>query len=312
MDVVKTRRYGGIVALCVAIALVAGVAAGAGVFLRGDGSTATGTSIRGEQYQYATTGVYRWNAERIVAEGVGWDVLTLFVAVPMLLLALPGVARGSLRSRLLAIGVLGYLWYQYLMYAMFWALGPLFPVFIVLFPACAAAIVWIVTTIDVSSLPAAFGERLPRHAMAGFSFFIGGMLVLMWSQRIATGLSGDLAGAGLLGSTTLSVQALDLGVIVPLAIVTGVTALKRMPVSYLLVPAFAVKGVSMSAAICAMLVSAWMVEGALEVGPFALFGGATLVAGGLAWASLRHAPGAVDAVPTASDPAAGSTQTAGA
>ncbi|WP_148314540.1 hypothetical protein [Sorangium cellulosum] len=56
--------------LCLGIALLAALAAAAGVFFRGDGATAAAVSIRGEHYAYATTGVYRYNAERLVAEGI--------------------------------------------------------------------------------------------------------------------------------------------------------------------------------------------------------------------------------------------------
>lgn len=48
-----------------------------------------------------------------------------------------GIACGSLRARMLAVGLLAYLFYQYMMYALFWALGPLFPLFIAL---CGAAV----------------------------------------------------------------------------------------------------------------------------------------------------------------------------
>lgn len=281
------RSYVRLAALCLAIALGAGVTAAIGVFARGSGATEPATSIRGEEFEYATDGVYAYNAERIVAEGVGWDALTLFVAVPALLIAVPLIARGSLRGRLLAAGILGYLVYQYLMYAVFWALGPLFPAFIALYPLSFTAIVWIVSTIDVRALPARFSENFPRRSIAIFSGVMGLQLIAMWVPRIATGLSGDLAGAGLMGTPTLAVQALDLGIVVPLALATAVLAWQRKPVGYLLAAVFSVKGVTMSGAIVAMLVSAWIVEGKLELPPFVLFSAATLIAGVIAVLILR-------------------------
>lgn len=283
MPQVRHDVYRWLAAACLAIALLAMGTAATGVFLRGDGSKASAVSIRGEQYEYVTTGVYAFNAERIVAEGVGWDAVTLFFAGPLLLVLLPGVVRGSMKARLIAIGVLGYFFYQYLMYAVFWALGPLFPLFIVLYAASAATIVWLVSTIDVASLPRRFSARFPARGMAVYSALMGVLLVLMWTKRIAVGLSGDMAGADMLGMPTLSVQALDLGMIVPLAFATAILAWRRTPWGHLLASVFAVKGVTMAGAICAMLVSAAIVEGALEVVPFTIFGAATLAAGLIAW-----------------------------
>lgn len=283
----STRTYKGIAMLCLLIAVAVGITAGIGAFVRGDGTTASAVSIRGEEYSYTTTGVYAFNPDRVVAEGVGWDYVTLFLAVPALLIALPSLAKGSLRARLFVLGLLGYFVYQYLMYAIFWAFGPLFPVFIVLYPLCFATIVWIISTIDIKELPGHFTEKFPRKTMAVFSGFMGLMLIAMWSQRIATAFAGDFAGAGFYGMPTLAVQALDLGIIVPLAFATAVFGWMRKPWGYVLVPVFAIKGVTMSAAICAMLIGAWALEGSLELPAFAMFGSATVAAGVIAVLTFR-------------------------
>ncbi len=271
----SSTRYG-LVALCLVIALMAGAASALGVFARGDGSTSSTTSIRGERYEYTTTGVYAYNSERVVAEGVGWDIFTLFFAVPALLLTLPWLAKGSLRGRLIAAGLLGYLFYQYLMYAMAWAFGPLLVLFIAVYGASLAGIVWIFSTISLPTLAEGVSERFPRRSMAALCFVMSAVLLLMWGQRIAAGYQGDWATAMLAGETTMVVQALDLGLIVPLLVFTGVTVLRRRPVGYLLSSVLVVKAVAMASAIAAMLVSAALVEGHLEIGSFAIFGGAAL------------------------------------
>ena len=237
--------------LCLAVTLLAGVASGLGVFARGDGSKAAAVSIRGEHYEYATTGIYEYNAERVVAEGVGWDLVTLFLVVPGMLLTLPFVARGSLRGRLVAAGLLGYFFYQYLMYALMWAFGPLFVVFVAIYSAVSRASSGSPRPCSSTSwrtsspaLPRAGrrGLHLPhgRHARA----HVGGR----GSRRR---YRGDLTA--LYGMPTLVVQALDLGVIVPLGVFVGVASWLRKPVAYLLAPVFVVKGFGLSAGIAAMV-----------------------------------------------------------
>jgi hypothetical protein len=261
----------GILGLCVTIALLTGVAAAAGLFLRGDGAFEPVTSVRGESYHMATTGVYAYNAERVVAEGIGWDIFTLAFAVPALLAVLPALAKGSLRARLFALGILGYLFYQYLMYAMAWAFGPLFLLFVAIYALSLTAIVSIVATIPLAGLAERFSEGFPRRGMAALCFALAVMLVFMWLARILPALNGEIEGV-LLGQTTLVVQALDLGLIVPLALFTAVAAWRGSPVGYLLSAAVVVKAFAMAVAICAMLLSAWAFEGTLEVVPIAIFG----------------------------------------
>jgi hypothetical protein len=268
--------WSGMAALCLVLAVLVSATAGAGVFLRGTGASAPAVSVRGESFQYATDGVYRYNAQRIVAEGVGWDIFTLFIAVPALLAALPWLARGSLRARLFAVGLLGYFFYQYLMYAVVWAFGPLFLPFVAIYALSLVGIVWLVSSIGITGLAGRVSEGFPRRGMAILCFILSFALVGMWLKRIAAGLGGDLGTAMLLGQTTMVVQALDLGLVVPLAVFTGVTAWRKRPVGYLLSSVVVVKAVAMASAICAMLLSAWAVEGRLDAGGFAFFAAAAL------------------------------------
>jgi hypothetical protein len=278
-----SRTRIGIAALCVIIALLTGIASAAGLFLRDDGSFETVTSVRGERYEMATTGVYAYNAVRVVAEGTGWDIFTLLFAMPALMVALPALAKDSLRGRLFALGILGYLFYQYLMYAVAWAFGPLFLLFVAIYALSLVAIVGIVSGIPLAGFAERFSAKFPRRGMAVLCFLMAALLVFMWLTRILSALGGEIQGA-LHGQTTLVVQALDLGLIVPLALLTGVTAWQGKAVGYLLSSTLVIKAFAMAAAICAMLLAAWAFEGKLEVVPLVLFATA---AGASAWLGVR-------------------------
>jgi hypothetical protein len=273
----------GMAVLCLVVALLTGAAAAIGVFLRGEGTTESVVSPRGEVYEMVTDGIYRYNAQRLVAEGVGWDLFTLFAAVPALLVALLGVSRDRLRWKLFALGILAYLFYQYLMYAVTWAFGPLFLLFVGIYAGALAAMVWILSTIRVKELPERFSDRFPGLGMGVFSLAIGLVLTGMWLGRIIPATAGQIQGV-LVGQTTLVVQALDLGLIVPLAVFTGVMAWRRRPLGYLLASVLVVKGAAMAAAISAMLLVAWSVEGTLEIAPLAFF---VLVVAAAVWLGVR-------------------------
>lgn len=168
------------------------------------------------------------------------------------------------------------------MYAMFWAIGPLFVAFVLLYPLALWGIVRLVAATDLDDLSARLGPGLPRRATAWFSLAMALLLVVMWVPRIATALSGDLAGAGLLGTPTLVVQALDLGIVVPLALAAAWTLWRGHRAAPVLAGLLMVKAVAMAIAIMAMLVSAWQVEGRLDVVPFTIFAVAATFAGWLA------------------------------
>ena len=267
-----TNRW--IAALSAGVAVAAGLAAGAGVLMRGSGATEIVTSPRGETYAMATDGVYAHNAMRVVAEGIGWDAFTLAVAVPALLIASIWVARGSFRGRLVAAGLLGYFAYMYLEYAVTWAFGPLFPLFIAIYAGSLIGLVWIGVILAADGVGNRFSARFPRRSWAGLSLGMAVLLTLLWAQRIADGLAGPVA---LHGETTMTVQALDLGLVVPLSVGTALLALRRWPAGMVAAAAFAVMFTAMCTAIGSMLVSAWLVTGVLELPPILIFGLAAVI-----------------------------------
>lgn len=268
------RRF--MTTLAAVVALLAGVASGLGIFLRGDGTFETVTSARGEIYEVATNGVYAGNARTVVAEGIGWDVFTLVVAVPVLLIGAGLVARGSFRGYLLAAGMLGYFAYMYLEYAVTWAFGPLFALHISILAGSVVGLIGLGSALTAVRAADAFGEGYPRRAWVALSIGMALMLTLLWVGRIVEGLTAPIPV--LHGETTMTVPALDLGLVVPVVIVLGVLVLRGNPGGLLAAAAFAVTFVALSSAIASMMVSAWIVTGDLasSLPPMFIFSAASL------------------------------------
>jgi hypothetical protein len=276
MEFIMTKASSrGMALLCLAVAFMALAASGMGLFLRGDGSKASGTSVRGERIEYAANGIYKWNAQRVVAEGIGWDIVTFFLAAPAALVASVMVALGSYKGRLFAVGLLAYFAYQFLEYATYWAFNPLFLLYVATFSASLAGITWIVPSLDMKDFGSRVGPRFPRRGMAAVCLLMGAFLLLNWLKLIVPALGVETPGL-LLGQTTLVIQAYDLGIVVPLLVLTGVAILRRSSLGYFLSSFLIIYAIAMSSAITAMILSAWSVEGKLEIGVFIVFVSATI------------------------------------
>lgn len=256
-------------ALGAAVALLAAIASTLGVFARGDGTFVAALSARGEAYQMAATGVYANNAREVVAEGVGWDVFTLVIAVPLLLVAAVLVAHGSFRGALLAAGMFGYFLYAYLEYAVTWAFGPLLPVFIAITAASLVGVILAGRLLATAGVADRFDASYPRRAWPVLGATMALLLTVLWAGRIATGLGA--AVPVLEGETTMTVQVLDLGLVVPLSLLLATAVWRGSPAGMVAGAAFLVTFVTMSLAIAAMLVSAWIVTGELALPPIVTF-----------------------------------------
>ncbi len=265
-----------VVGLVALTGFLAAVASAGGVFLRGDLATRVFTTVRGEDVDILTGGIYRFNGEAVAAEGIGWDGVTLFLVVPILYVSLPALLGGSIRALLLATGILAYFLYQYAEYAMFLAYGPLFLLYVATFALSLSGIAILLAHIDLRALADGVGARFPRRAAAGFGLFMAILLAGMWLPLIARSY-GQAVVPELDGATTLVVQAFDLGLLVPLGLFTAVTVWRRMPVGYVLAAVVVVKGAAMGAGIAAMLVVEALVTDVLQIVPIALFATISLV-----------------------------------
>jgi hypothetical protein len=266
----ERTMHGPVVGLVALTGLLAAIASGAGVFLRGDLATEVFTTFRGEAVDLLTGGVYRFNGEAVAAEGVGWDAVTLFLVVPALFLTLPALRRGSVRALLLATGILAYFLYQYAEYATFLAYGPLFLLYVATFALSLTGIALLVSELELDVLAAGVDGRFPRRAATVFGLFVAILLAGMWLPLIVRSF-GQAVVPELDGATTLVVQAFDLGFLVPLGLFTAVTVWRRLPVGYVLAAVLVVKGAAMGAGIAAMLIVEAMVTDVLQIVPIALF-----------------------------------------
>ena len=291
-----------LVALVALAGILAGVASLAGIALRGDLATIPWTTLRGEEIDAVSGGVYAWNSLPVVSEGVGWDIVTLLLVVPGTLLAAAGMVRGSVRATLVALGFLVYFLYQYAEYAMFWAVGPLYPLHVLLAALSLSAAALLLADLDIAGVTRRFGATFPRRAVAGLGVFMVVVLAGLWLPTVwRVVVEGEVQGI-LNGGNTLVVPAFDLGFLVPLGIFTAVAAWRRLPAGYVLATTVVVKAVAMGAAIAAMLLVEWLTTGVFAAVPIALFALTSLGSAAIGcrvYGSIREVPAGADVGPAA-------------
>ncbi|MDO5495979.1 MAG: hypothetical protein Q4G64_09720, partial [bacterium] len=267
------RGHPALAAIQAAIALGAATLATIGIWFRGAAGTRVIEGLHGPA-EVVTGGLYAGNSAAVVAEGVGWDVVTLALAAPLLLgLAVvgartDGVTRRGSRIALAAAGLLFYVLYQYHQYAITYAFGPLLPAFIVL---AASALICLLLTLG-SLPPLRPTPRYPRRTLIAIMALVPLALTGMWAGRIFAALTDPAARAETLQHyTTLPVQVMDLVWLVPLGGLFAVLLARRHPIGYLGATILAVKGATMAFAIVAMVIGTAGATGELEIPGLVMF-----------------------------------------
>ena len=224
-----------ITVLTVCIIVIAGIASGIGIFSGGGPGPAEYETVRGKTVTLYGYGLYKHMSADVAVQGIGQDYITLFLGVPLLAVALVWARRDSLRGRLFLAGVLGYFLVTYLFYLVMAMYNPLFLVYAFLLGASFFAFALTMLGFDLETLPGEFSPKTPVRFSGSFLMFNTFAIALMWlSVVLPPLLDGSIYPVDVQHYTTLIVQGMDLGLLLPLCFVSAILLLKRRPTGYLL------------------------------------------------------------------------------
>jgi hypothetical protein len=207
------------------------------------------TTFRGEEVTINARGLYYWDTVSSAAQMQANDFVTLVLGLPLLAVSFWLARLGSLRGRLMLAGALGFILYTYITMCFGAHYNPLFLLYVALFSLSLFAFVLALLDIDLRTLPTHFTEKLPRRWIAGTLFVAAAFIALAWIGRIATTFTSG-AIPTLENTTSMFIQVMDLGIIVPACVLSGILLLRRSAWGYLLTAVGLVKfmtlGISVS------------------------------------------------------------------
>lgn len=259
-------------ALMVGLSLVA---TGAGLVGSDEGNSYTFTTLRGEPAQIYGQGLYRYDTVFTGAANRATDGVTLFLGIPLLLLATLLYRRGSLRGGLLLPGTLVYFLYVYASYGLGIAYNRLFVVYILLFSTSLWAFALAFRSIEAQLFSEQVSPHLPRRGLAIFMLASGLVTLVVWLAPLLDALVRNVPPPLLGPYTTKITDVLDLGIITPATFVSGVLILRQNPLGYLMALSMLVLEIMLAPMIAAQTVSQLMAGVSFTtaeiVGPMAEF-----------------------------------------
>ena len=209
------------------------------------------TTFRGEQVTINARGLYTWDTVSSASQMQANDLVMLVLGLPLLALSFWLAQRGSLRGRLLLAGTLGFILYTYITMCFGANFNALFLVYVALFSLSLFATVLVMMSFDIPALPARFSDRLPRRGIAGLLLFAAAFLALAWLGRVAAALAPGAIPA-LDNTTSMFIQVMDLGIVVPICVLSAVLLLRRRPWGYLLASVGLLKFLTLGIAVSLM------------------------------------------------------------
>ena len=207
------------------VAVLALIAAGAGLFWPNDGAPFTFVSIHGDPVAVYGQGLYA--ADSVMKSGAtrGTDLVTIVLAVPLLVIALLTYRRGSPRGALLLAGVLTFFLYVYANNAVSVAYNQLFLLYVALFSLSFFALFQMIGVLQ--SIAARFPADVPYCGIGVFLMVCGLLTGYVWLEPIVGAMLRGARPELLDNYATMVTEAIDLALIVPGCLLAGVMLFRR-------------------------------------------------------------------------------------
>ncbi len=160
--------------------------------------------------------------------GLGNDLVTLVVVIPLMIGALFFTMKGSYKGQLLWLSSLFYMFYNYMFYLFACAFNNFFLLYVVLVSASIYAIIFALIKVDVQEISQRFNENLPVKWIGGFMFFIAGSLIVVNFIQIINFISTGQLPEHIINYEwrTSIIFAIDLSILLPTMILSAVLLLK--------------------------------------------------------------------------------------
>ena len=209
-------------------------------------------TIYGETITLNGKGLYYNDSVSMAAQASAQDFVTLAVGLPLLIISLILSNKKSIKGMLMLLGIIGYFLYTYTSYSFLAMYNKFFLFYVILMSLSLFAFINLFKSDIFKDLKNNFSDRFPRKYIGIFNIFMGFCICLLWLGMIIPSIGK--APPVLEHYTTLSIQVLDLGIIVPVAIISGVLLIKNESIGYLLTSIIIIKGITLLLAVVMMLI----------------------------------------------------------
>ena len=232
----KNQNIIGALVLC--IVLFAAIATIQGIFSTDGGGVYKYLSIRNHFVEIYGVGLYKHMSTEVALQGIAQDIITLCLAIPLFIASFYFAKKGNQKALFVFTGTCGYFLVTYLFYSVMAMYNSMYFVYVIIAGCSFYAFVIVLMSLHKSDSYMKFSD--PKVSFPSIFLIATSIIVaLMWLKIIITPiLHGSFIPMENEHYTTLVVQAFDLSILLPAAIISGWLLIRRKPLGFTLAPTY--------------------------------------------------------------------------
>ena len=199
---------------------------------------------------------YARDAASMAAQGIGQDMVDLFLVVPLLLFSFFLMRRGNIIFTLLFGGTVFYITYSFFIYCFGVHFNRLFLLYCVVLGTSFYLLILVLIDLHQKILVDRFPERLPNKSTAIFFIVIALLFYLIWLKDVLPAVIHNAVPKSVSDYQLLvnPVHVLDMAIALPGLVAGAVLLFKKHKMGFILAPVFLVFFIILTIALVAMVV----------------------------------------------------------
>lgn len=180
------------------------------------------------------------------------DIITLFVVVPLMTIAMFLAYNGNVRWLFLLLGLLGYIFYNFAFYLFGASFNAFFLIYSSLLFLSACTIILFLSQSSLSQIAASFSSKTPVKWISMYLVLIAFLLFSVELSMIVPFLTSNIVPETikLTGNATSIVFALDFSIVIPVSLIAAILLWRRSSWGFVLSIIMLVKGFTYGIVLC--------------------------------------------------------------
>lgn len=199
---------------------------------------------------------YERDAASMAAQGIGQDIVDLFLVVPLLLISLLLMHRKNKRAYFIFSGTVFYILYSFFIYSFGVHFNNLFLLYCLILGLSLYVFILLVSGLNGMEIEDWFPPNIPVRSIATYFIFIALMFYLLWLKDIVPAIISNTIPKSVSDYNLLvnPVHVLDIAFTLPGLIITAILLLKKQRLGLILTPVFLVFTIILTIALIAMVI----------------------------------------------------------